>query len=621
MRIAAAAFGFALAAVAASPPSAPELFPLDRAAERWVQETLKKLTPEERVGQLVVPSFDSNYVSSDSEMFDGLARLVRDYHVSGFHVFGGTDPQPAVLLNPAYGSIFTLGDAFAAASLLNRLQAMSGVPLMNSADFEAGVGFRFTGATTFPREMAMGAAGDPRLVREEARITGIESRAAGIHVVFAPVVDVNNNARNPVINTRSYGENPASVSELANAYLDGAREARVIATVKHFPGHGDTDVDSHLGLPVIPHALDRLKAVEFVPFHSTIDHGVPAVMAAHIELPALDPAPSTPATFSRPILTDLLRGDFGFHGLVYTDSMSMDAITKMVPPGEAAVRAILAGADVILHSPDPVAVCQALAAAAASGRIPASRLDASVERVLRAKASLGLHLSRRIDLDAIPAQVGGRAHAAAALEAAARSITLIKDDRRLVPLTVKREQPVLYVSLLDYPSGWRIAAPGRTLVPELKQRWPNLTAMELSDRSPLPDVDLVRAIAPRYAAVVFGVFVRAAAGSGRIDLAPQLVALLRDVAVRAGGSGPAVVACFFGNPYVAAAVPELPAALLTYDFYDLPERAAARALAGDAPIGGRLPVTLSPAFPIGSGLDRPLPATHAAPRQAAGASR
>src|SRR2546421_2411868 len=201
--------------------------------------------------------------------------------------------------------------------------------------------------------MAMGAingADAMRLVREEARITGVESRAIGVHVNFAPVADVNNNPRNPVINTRSYGEDPSRVGALVAAYVDGARDGGIIATIKHFPGHGDTDVDSHLGLPVLTFDRSRLDAIELVPFRKGIDQGADAVMAAHLGLPALDAAPSTPATFSRPILHDLLRSELKFDGLIYTDSMSMDAVAKMVPPDEAAVRAVLAGADQLLHS-------------------------------------------------------------------------------------------------------------------------------------------------------------------------------------------------------------------------------------------------------------------------------
>ena len=588
-------------------------FTLDRAAERWVEQTLKKLTPDEKIGQLIVPSFESNFMSTDSDAFDVLTRLVREYHVGGFHVFGASQPAPSVLLNSAYGTVI-LGQPLSAASIINRLQAMSPVPLLNTADFETGVGFRIYGATSFPRQMAMGAipgADGLRLVREEARITALESRALGIQVNFAPVADVNVNARNPVINIRSYGENAERVAALVGAYVAGARDGRMIATVKHFPGHGDTDVDSHLGLPIVAFDRARLDSIELLPFRRGVEQGVEGVMAAHIVLPALDPAPSTPATFSRPILHDLLRTQMGFGGLVYTDSMSMDAVTKMVSPDEGAVRALLAGADQVLHSPDPIAAFNAIKAAVAGGRLPASQIDASVERVLRAKASVGLHLQREIDLNAVPTAVGGRAHEAAADEAFARSITLVTDSRNQVPLSVPRDAPILYLSVLDYPSGWQIAAPSRTFIPELKKRWANVTSIEVSDRTPLSDLDLVRAVAPRYGAVVASVFVRSTSGSGRLDLGAELVRLLRDLARATDRSGQPFVTTFFGNPYTASFVPELPATLLTYDFYDQAERAAVRAIAGEAAIGGRLPITLSSQFKAGHGLDRNVtPARH-----------
>jgi beta-N-acetylhexosaminidase len=581
-------------------------FTLDRAGQAWVDETLKSLTLDEKVGQVIVPGLDSTYLNNDTDTFDELARLAREYHVGGFHMFGGTEPAPAVLLNPSYGSVI-LGQPLAAASLVNRLQAIARVPLLNTADFEAGVGFRISGATTFPRQMALGAIGGGeavRLVREAARITGIESRALGIHVNFAPIADVNNNPRNPVINTRSYGENPARVAGLVAAYVEGAHLGGMMATIKHFPGHGDTDVDSHLGLPTIGVGRDRLDAVELPPFRAGIASGADGVMAAHIVLPALDPAPGTPATFSERMLGGVLRRELGFGGLIYTDSMSMDAIARMVAPGEGAVRAFAAGADVVLHSPDPIAAFDGLKAAVMSGRVSMARLDESVTRVLRAKASLGLHKDRFVDLNAVPAKVGGRAHEAVAAEAAARSMTLVKDARNSVPLTIPRDTPVLYLSMLDYPSGWRIAAPSRVFIPELKKRWPQVTAIELSDRTSAADLDMTRAIAPRFGALIASVFVRASSGSGRMDLPPELARLLKDLARTTERSGTPFIACFFGNPYSASFVPELPAMLLAYDVYDLPERAAVRAIAGEAAIDGRLPIALPGLFPVGHGLDR-----------------
>jgi beta-N-acetylhexosaminidase len=576
---------------------------LDKTAARWVDETFKKMSLDDKVGQLIVSSINSTYLSSDTEAFETLTRKVRNQRVGGFHVFGGAEPIPNVLLNNNYGSV-VLGQPLAAASLLNRLQSLSTIPLLNTADFEAGAGFRIQGATVFPRAMAVGAAGDDMLAFEAARITALEARAMGVHVNFAPIADVNNNARNPVINTRAFGEVPEAVGRLASAYVRGLHAGGMLATLKHFPGHGDTDVDSHLGLPIINHPRERLETIELAPFRTGMAAGADAVMTAHIQLPALDASEFSPATLSPAIVTDLLRGQLKFDGLVYTDSMGMDAIARRISPGEAAARAIKAGNDVVLHSPDDEAAVAGIKAAVEKGEIPQAQLDASVRRILTVKARLGLHKTRLVPLDELPKIVGGRAHAAVAQELGKRSVTLVKDDRNQVPLRAPREASVLYLSILDYPSGWRIAAPSRTLLAGLRQRWPGTTAIELSDRATTSEIDLVRASAPRYDAIVAAVFVRAASGSGRMDLAPALARLLGDLARATTNTPKPFITVFFGNPYVPAGVPGLPAILLTYDFYDLAETSALRALVGEAPITGRLPIALPGMFEAGWGIVR-----------------
>ena len=572
---------------------------LDKEAERWVQATLKRLTLEERVGQMIVSSFQSNFLSTDSDEFDDLVKAVHEQKVGGFHVFGGSERVPPVLLNPTYGAV-TLGQPHDAASILNRLQAISSVPLLNTADFEAGVGFRIAGATAFPRLMAFGAARDERLAREAGRVTGEEARALGVHVNFAPVVDVNNNPRNPVINTRSYGEDPQLVGRLASAYISGLQSAGVSATLKHFPGHGDTDVDSHLGLPIIKHPRERLEQMELVPFRAGVAAGADAVMTAHIEMPALDPTPKTPTTLSQPIVQGLLRKDLGFRGLIYTDSMGMAGVSAIYSPGEAAVRAVAAGNDVILHSPDDRAAFEAVVEAVKSGRIPEAQVNASVERILMAKARAGLHRNKTVNLDAIATLVGTRRNKAVAQEVSQRSITLLRDERQHVPLKLARDAQILYLSVLDYPGNWRISAPSRTFIPELRKRWPNVTAVELSDRTSPSEIELVKSMAPRYDAVIASIFVRASSASGRMDLAEPLQRLLGGFT---RGKKP-FVTVFFGNPYVASFIPDLPAVMLTYDFYDQAEASAVRALAGEAAIGGRLPIELPGYAKVGSGLDR-----------------
>jgi beta-N-acetylhexosaminidase len=576
---------------------------LDADAQRWAAATLAKMTLDDKVGQLLVSSFGSEYLSTDSAEYDALARAVHEYRVGGFHVFGGTEPVPDVLLDPNYGTV-TLGQPLAAASLLNRLQAIAPYPLLNTGDFETGAGFRLEGATGFPRNMAFGAAADENLTYEAGRIAAVESRAIGVHVNFAPVMDVNNNPRNPVINTRSYGEDPDLVGRLGSAFVRGLQAGGMIATLKHFPGHGDTDVDSHLGLPIIRDPRESLDRTEFPPFKAGIAAGAGAIMTGHIEMPALDPAPNTPTTLSGPIVSGVLRREMGFDGIIYTDSMGMAGVTRLYSAGEAAVRAIKAGNDIVLHSPDDGAAFAGLKAAVKAGELTMAQVDASVGRVLRAKARAGLHRVRAVNLEALPNVVGARVHQAVADAVSRKSITLIKDQHGAVPLKSGPDAKVLYLSVLDAPGGWRIAAPSRSFIPELKRRWKAVTSIELSERSTANEIDLVRVMAPRYDVIVASVFVRASSGSGRMDLPANMQALLRALARQAEAAKQPFVAVIFGNPYTATFLQELPAILLTYDFYDRAERSAARALLGEAPIGGKLPIALPGMAERGSGLTR-----------------
>lgn len=594
------AFASALCVIALTLTIAAEQPPLDKAARAWVDTTLKKMSVEELAGQLVFAAFNATYMSSDSDDYDALAKLIHDSHIGGVIAFGGTEPVPQVMLNNTYGPI-VLGQPMELASILNRLQSMSALPLLTSSDFEWGVQMRIAGATKFPRAMAFGATGDPQLAYEAGKVVGAESRALGVHVDFGPVADVNNNPRNPVINIRSFGEDPASVGAMVSGWVRGLQEGGVLATLKHFPGHGDTDVDSHLGLPVVPHPRERIVRVELPPFKAGIEAGAAAVMVAHIELPALDPE-NQPATFSAKVISTLLRPNFD--GLIFSDAMKMQAITKIASSGDAAVKAVKAGIDIVLDSPDNAAAAAAIANAIKSGDIPRARVEQSARRILEAKARLGLHRQRLVSLDSVPLAVGGRKNDAIARTISERSITLIKDARNTVPLPTPRTGRLLYLSVLDYPSGWRIAAPSRSVIPALKERWPNTDAIEVSDRSTATELDLVRAMADHYDAIVAGIYVRAASASGRMDLSPSVVRLMQDLARSSERRSQPFVAAFFGNPYTPMFVPEIPAMLLTYDFSDYAEQSAVKAIGGEIPITGKLPVALPGLFPIGHGLTR-----------------
>ena len=571
-------------------------------ADLWVTRTLAKMTLDEKIGQLIFTSFNAAYMSTDSEEFERLRHLVRDLKVGGIHVFGSSEALPQVMLNPVWGGgpASRKGDPYAAAMVLNRLQSESAVPLLTSGDFEGGAAYILNGATRLPRAMVIAATGDERMAYNAGVVGATEARAVGVNIDFYPVVDVNNNPRNPIINLRSFGEDPAFVSKMAVAYIKGIQSTGAFATAKHFPGHGDTNVDTHLGLAVINHPREHLDQVELVPFKAAIAAGVDAVMSTHIILPALDPTPGIPATLSRPILTGLLRNELKFNGLIFTDSMTMDAISKMFTHDKAAAMAVKAGADFVLHSPDDDAAFRGIKAAVAAGEISEAQVNASVERILRAKARLGLHVNRQVDVTAIADRFGTRAHAQVAQEINDRGLTLIKDERNQVPLAAARDANVLYLSVLDYASGWREGVPSRTIIPELKKRWPNLTAIEVTDRTTASEYELIRALTRRADAVIAGVFVRIASFSGRMDLSQPQIALLDSVAAQ---KKPFVTVCF-GNPYTATFLPNLPAVLLGYEFSDFTERAAAKGLAGEIPIGGTLPISLPGMFPVGHGLTR-----------------
>jgi beta-glucosidase-like glycosyl hydrolase len=576
----------------------------DPKAESWVRRTLKRMTLEEKVGQLVVPGLNGVYTPLDSEASEKLERLARERRVGGFHVFGGSEALPPVLLNPVYGTSggrAIKGDALAIAVLLNRLQRASTLPLLFTADFEGGAGFIVEGATRLPRAMAIGATRDAGLAERAGRLAAGEGRALGVHVDFYPVVDVNNNPMNPIINIRSFGEDPAFVGRMATAYMKGIQAGGMLSTAKHFPGHGDTATDTHLDLAVIEHPRSRLDAVELVPFKATIAAGVDAVMSSHIRLPALDPTEGLPATLSRPILTGLLRTELGFDGLVFTDSMSMQAISRRFTNEKAAAMAVAAGVDIVLDPPDPEAALRGIREAVETGEIPREQLDRSVERILRAKARLGLHRARTVDVEAVPAGLGGRARHAVAAEIASKAITLAKDDRAQVPLRLPAGARVLLLSMIDYASGWREGAPGRVFVPELKKRYSDLTAVEVSDFTTAAEMDLIRALARRSDAVVAATYVRIASSSGRMGLGDAQIALLERLAADAAKP---FVAVSFGSPYVGDIAPKVPALLLAYEWTDAPQAAAVRALCGEAPIGGKLPVTIPGLFPAGHGLER-----------------
>ena len=576
----------------ASAPAAPnpgQPAELGEEARAWVGRTLSELTLREKAGQLVVPWIRGGYLSTRGARYDSLANLV-DAGIGGINV--------------------SIGLPHEFAARVNALQRRADVPLLVGSDFESGgPGMRLNGVyalpsllsmgggTEFPSTMAFGAIGDERMARRYGRVTGREARAVGVHVNFAPVVDVNSDPENPVINTRSFGEDPEQVGRLAEAYIRGAREAGVLTTAKHFPGHGDTDSDSHLGLPVITGDRARLDSVELPPFHRAVEAGVDAVMTAHIGVPALTGADSVPATFSPAVLRDLLRDEMGFRGLVVTDALTMGALVQEYGVGTASVRALAGGADVLLDPPEPLVAIDSVVAAVRDGRIARSRVDAAVRRVLVAKAKAGLHAGRITPLDSVSGVVGREEHRAAADTAAARALTLVRDRGGAVPLDTARFRSAFSVTLARP----RHLAAGRTFDTRLRRLLSGgVTSARVTPQTASTVYDSLRDRARRAPLVLLSVYLPPRAGAGSVALPDRYRAFARRVI-----DGPTpVVLLSFGSPYLLSDLPETDAYLTTWGGSEPSQERAADALLGAGELTGRLPVSLPPRHDRGHGVRR-----------------
>jgi beta-N-acetylhexosaminidase len=546
--------------------------------QAWVEQTLKSMTLEEKIGQMIVPEMSPVFMNKESEEFARIEKNITQFHVGGYHAFAG--------------------DPVAVAALLNRMQKLAKAPLLVTADLEGGPGYQFRGATRIPRAMALGAGGSEDLAYQAGKLTAREGRAMGIHVNFYPVVDVNNNPRNPIINIRSFGEDVALVSRMGQAYIRGAQENGQIATAKHFPGHGDTSQDSHLELPAIDVSRERLNQIELPPFKAAIAAGVGAVMTAHIYLPQLEPEKGLPATLSKVALSDLLMKELGFKGLIFTDAMVMQGVAAHFPPEEATIRAVKAGADIILFPVDVEKSFNAIRGAVQSGEIPLTRIETSARRVLEAKAKLGLHQNRFVDLTQLEVIVGSAEHQRLARTMIEQGLTLVRDEKKSLPLKLDEGQRVLFLNILDSRSGWREGQPGNAFRTELVKRHKNTIEVLVDDSTSPETIDVIKKLARICDVVIASGFIRVAAYKGSIDLSDAQLDLLKSLSK----SDKPFIFTLFGSPFLLSFVPELPTYVLTYEYYPEAERAAVRAILGEVPFIGKLPVSLPGAYPIGHGL-------------------
>lgn len=591
---------------------------LDHDGEKWAEKTLKKMSLEEKVGQMLMIWCRAEFLNVDNPEYIRMRDTMRKYHIGSFGLTVRTD-----------GRFLLKNQPYEAAMLVNQLQRESELPLIFAADFEYGLSMRLHGTTPFPQPMAFGADGNLTDAEQFGRIVAQEARAIGVEWNFFPIADVNSNPVNPIINTRSFGEDPQQVGALAVAYIKGAHQAGMLTTAKHFPGHGDTATDSHLGLAVVDGNLERLNRVELPPFRDAIAAGVDAVMVAHLTVPALEPDPQKVASTSHAIVTDLLKTKMGFQGLVVTDALDMNGLMRLYsgggqnPSAAAAAAAVKAGNDMVLIPADTDGAYNGILSAVKSGEIPESQINASVLKILRAKASVGLSKARLVDIDQLNKLIATPPDVAEGQKTADAGVTLVRDNGQVLPIkTVPKgtpdnrnaytrvEETRNRVVAVVFTDDVRMEA-GRAFERELRARVPDANIFFIDPRIAGPMTPQVMQAAeqaqtvlvPVYAAPVSGKMVKQGTElKNTVSLTDAPAELMQRILQQAGSR---TVVIAMGNPYLAADFPEVQNYLCTFSTTTVSEMAAVRALFGEIPIRGKLPVTIPAIAQRGAGIDRP----------------
>ncbi|HLN99644.1 MAG TPA: glycoside hydrolase family 3 N-terminal domain-containing protein [Pyrinomonadaceae bacterium] len=571
-------------------------------ALKWADTELRRMSIDEKIGQLISVGVNATFLNQDSDAFKALRHQIEDNHVGGIILFRG----------PVYESVV----------LVNRMQTLARRPLLISADLEAGAGMRFDDTINLPWNMAVGATDNPEFARRQGALTAREARALGVQQIYAPVADVNNNAANPVINVRSYGEDPAAVGRFVAAFIDGAQKNGAIATAKHFPGHGDTATDSHRGLPEIDVSRERLNAVELVPFRAAVQSGVGSVMTGHIGMPQIDPTTVVPLprdlrldpidtdkagelvlekgtipTSLSPVMNGILRRDLGFEGLIVTDAMSMSGLTLYFTQEEASVRAIEAGADMLLKPADPDAALKGVREAVLKGRLTELRIEQSARRVLAAKYDLGLVKQRITPLDTIDKDVAGKEARDLAREIAEHALTLVRNDEKLVPLNkLKPGARIFNLAITNGDDRLWIADAFAAAIAGTERK---VETIVLDDRSSDAEVQKAMQQARGAELVIASLYGRVRTGqASSVGLPePGAKALSQLIANKAP-----IVGISFGNPYLLQSFPGLRTYLVAYGDMPSLQQAAARALLGEIDITGKLPISLPGLYQRGAGI-------------------
>lgn len=541
----------------------------------WVENTLKTLTLEEKAAQMIMPWVNAEAMKENSTEYKRLVRLVSELKVGGFIFFEGN------ILNQVH--------------LTNKMQELSDIPLLIASDFERGLGMRLKDATEFPYNMAIAAANDVNLTYEMGRVVAAEAIALGVHQNYAPTADINENSRNPIINIRAYSEDRDITVKHTLAFIAGSSVEGAITTVKHFPGHGATDVDSHTELPLLTHSKETFESIDLVPFREAINAGVKSVMVGHLDVPAFEENRGLPASLSEPIISGLLKKEMGFTGLVVTDAMNMSGVTKYYKPDLAAVLAVKAGNDILLFPPDENISLKGLVRAVENGEMSEERIDYSVRKILAAKRSMNLHNKRFVNIQSLDSVLNKKSHKRLAQQIADKSITLVKDENNIIPVDPQRYYNPSVIFLSDSKSPSRY--PMKDL---LKERFRNLKTTTLHRKSKPADYQNALTIAGNSDLVLVPIFARVRA-SGTIQLPERHTELVRDLSSK----NIPVVFMSMGNPYMMSEFPEVPVYLCSYGDPMVSQNAMVKAISGESDITGKLPINIpGTEYMIGDGIEK-----------------
>ena len=544
------------------------------------------LSLHDKIAQLIVVRGYGDYPSSKNAEYKKFLRWITEDHVGGFIVAGRIRNGSVIPAQPYEMTAF-----------INQIQHLASIPLLVASDFERGASMRVAGTSNLPYQMAFGAAHEVAATKTLGAATAREARALGVQWVFAPDADVNNNPDNPIINIRSFGEDPAAVAANVAAFIDGAHsdpDKYVLVTAKHFPGHGDTAEDSHMQLARLNQTKERIEALELVPFRAAIQHGTDSVMTAHMAVPAFT-SEDEPATLSTNILTGLLRNELSFTGLIVTDAMEMQGIAALYSQGEAAVRAVHAGADVLLMPVDPEPCIKAIQAAVTSGRIPMTQINRSVSKILAAKQRVGLFRTRFVEVNGLSDELDDARANSLAQHVAERAVTLVKDDKHLFP--IPNPDGACLVIMAESTFTQR----GETLTNELRREIKTLKLYMVNPTLADTVLDAIAADASHCTSLYAAAFITVSAGRGSVALEGGLSRFLHTLE-----SGPTPLALIsMGNPYLLRDFPNVGAYAATFSTTQSSESAAAKAILGKIAIGGKLPVSIPGVAKVGDGLDVP----------------